>query len=51
MVFGVCPSETLLQWVLTCSPKGLNNSHIFEIYDANIYIFAKKTNEKIVKKR
>ena len=32
IVFGMCPPETMSQWILSCCPKGLNDFHVSDVF-------------------
>ena len=38
VVFGMCPPETMFQWILPCRPKSLNDFHVSDVF-LHFYFF------------
>ena len=38
IVFGMCPPETVFQWILPCRPKSLNDFHVSDVF-LHFYFF------------
>ena len=32
VIFGMCPTETMFQWILPCRPKSLNDFHVSDVF-------------------